>query len=275
MARKNIRRILSDAGIVFCVILLCTLNISSQGFEIKKLTFVISGSVGMSGVKMNGLPNSPISDNNGFYSDIVDYGWSGTVTPVIEGFTFDPTFKTYNNVKGNFDNQNYNAAIKKFTISGLVGQEGIVMIGLPDSPKSGSDGIYKCTVDYGWSGTVIPTKEGMIFNPTSKQYNQINKDYANENYTSAPITFEISGTVGQPGVTMKGLPNNPVSGADGTYKANVKYGWNGTVTPEKEGFNFNPVSRPYSNVISSQTYQDYIAEEIAFTISGTVGCLVL
>ncbi len=271
MASKRISRILSGAAVVFCVILLCTMSVKGQQFGIRKLTFTISGSVGLSGVRMTGLPNSPITDNNGFYTDNVDYNWSGKVTPEKEGYTFDPPSIPYTNVKSSLENQNYTAQIKKFTISGSVGEAGVTMVGLPDSPVSGSDGTYKATIEFGGVVTVTPTKEGLTFNPISKQYSQVNKDYTGENYIPAPITFEISGSVGQSGVVLKGLPGDPISGTNGAYKAVVRYGWNDTVTPQKEGLNFNPPDRQYSNVISSQTYQDYTAEEITYTISGSAG----
>ena len=89
MVNKNISRMLSGAAIVLCVILLCSLNIKGQGIRAKKVTFTISGSVGLGGVTMNGLPNKPVTDENGYYSDQVDYNWSGKVAPVINGFSVD------------------------------------------------------------------------------------------------------------------------------------------------------------------------------------------
>ncbi|MFQ6034920.1 MAG: carboxypeptidase-like regulatory domain-containing protein, partial [Sedimentisphaerales bacterium] len=271
MANKNMGRILSGAVIVFCVILLCTLSISGQQFKVRKLTFTISGSVGLSGVKMTGLPNSPVTDESGYYSDTVEFNWSGKVTPVKAGYTFDPPYRPYNNVKSNLENQDYTAQIMKFTISGSVGEAGVVMAGLPDSPVSGSDGTYKAVVEYGWSGTVTPEKAGYTFTPPSKEYTQVNRHYANENYTAALITFDITGSVGEEGVLMKGLPKPIFSDASGNYRGEVPYGWSGTITPEKAGYTFSPPSRPYSNVVNAQTYQDYIAEAITFVISGTTG----
>ena len=267
MANKNKGRILSGAVIVFCVILLCTLSTSGQ-FKIQKLAFTISGSVGLSGVRMTGLPNSPITDESGYYSDTVEYNWSGEVTPVKAGYTFNPPSRPYNNVKSNFDNQDYISEIIKYTISGSVGQAGVVMAGLPDSPVSGSNGTYKAIVEYGWIGTVIPEKAGFTFTPPTKSYSQVDRNYTNENYNTVPITFEISGSVGEGGVQMRGVPKPTVSDATGNYRGEVPYGWSGAVTPEKAGYTFNPPSRPYSNIISAQTYQDYIAQAITFTISG-------
>ncbi len=84
-------------------------------------------------------------------------------------------------------------------------------------------------------------------------------------YLDSQLTFStISGTItsdGIPldGVIMNGLPDNPVTDADGFYTAEVGAGWSGTVAPIKEGYEFDLPERAYSNVINDQPYQDYTA----------------
>ncbi len=271
MAIKNIGRTLSGGAIALCVILFCCLSINGQGFTPQKKTFTISGSVGQSNVPISGLPGNVISDENGYYSANVEYGWSGRVKPIKKGYTFNPPEMTYNNVKSNFENQNYTFDIMKFTMSGSVGQPGVIMTGLPGNPISGSGGIYKGTVEYGWSGTVIPELTGYIFTPMSKPYTQVDRNYTNEHYKAEPITFTISGSVDEGGVLIKGLPKPVVSEMNGNYIAIVPYNWTGTVKPDKVGFTFSPAERSYTNIMNAQTSQDYIASPITFTISGTVG----
>ena len=58
------------------------------------------------------------------------------------------------------------------------------------------------------------------------------------------------------GVTLGGLPGSPVTDSGGYYSAVVSYGWNGTVTPTKAGYTFNPTNRPYDNVTCNQSEQD-------------------
>jgi hypothetical protein len=55
---------------------------------------------------MGGLPSSPSTDSNGYYSSTVSYGWSGTVTPSKSGYSFSPPSTTYSSVTSN-QNQNY------------------------------------------------------------------------------------------------------------------------------------------------------------------------
>ena len=58
-------------------------------------TFTISGSTGLPGVLMNGFPGNPVTDRKGYYSVSVPSRWKGTVTPVKEGYMFDPPAKMY------------------------------------------------------------------------------------------------------------------------------------------------------------------------------------
>ena len=62
MAKKNVSRILSGAALVICIVLFCTLNLIAQTYKAAKITYTISGSVGLSGVAMNGLPGKVVTD---------------------------------------------------------------------------------------------------------------------------------------------------------------------------------------------------------------------
>ena len=254
---------------VLCVVLLFTPETHSQGFRAVKEKFVLSGSVGLAGVTMQGLPGAPSTNENGVYSVEVEYGWKGTVTPVKVGYTFEPKQRDYANVTENLTTEDYQATLRTFTISGTAGQPGVTMTGLPDNPISDQAGLYTATVTYGWAGTVVPTKEGYRFDPPSHSYSSVEKDMKNENYKAEVQTFVISGSVGVEGVTMKGLPGDPKTTADGVYRVEVSYGWDGTVTPTKEGHTFTPESRPYTDVTQMQTNQNYQAEVFTFQISGS------
>jgi len=272
MARKDNGRILSGGVIILCIVLFCAPDSSVQAqIKGRMKTYTISGSVGLSGVVMKGLPGDPvITDQDGYYNKVVDYGWKGTVTPEMEGYTFEPLNKTYTKVTSD-QSQDFTAKMITFIISGKTDMEGVVMNGLPGSPITGSDGVYKAIVDYGWDGMVMPTKEGYIFTPGQKQYTSVKRDQINHNYKGALITFTISGSAGAEGVVMNGLPGNPVSRKDGTYSATVEFSFSDTVTPKKEGYTFDPPEMQYTDLIGVQTNQNYTAVISTFTISGTAG----
>ncbi len=273
MAKKiKVRTIiLSGAALALCIILCCTLDAGAQPFKARKVTFTISGSVGLSEVVMKGLPGEPVTDEDGSYSTTVEYGFSGTVTPTKEGYTFEPANRTYGKVTGNLDNQDYTATLITLTVSGTTGMAGVVMNGLPGEPVTDANGAYSATVNYSFSSTVRPTKEGYSFKPANRTYDPVKRDMKNQNYAGALITFDISGTTGMTGVAMNGLPGNPVTGVGGIYNATIDYGWSGTVTPRKEGYIFDPPEQQYSDVTGGQFNQNYAAKLLTFTISGTTG----
>jgi len=69
---------------------------TSDGKPIKGVTITFSNNGG-----------STITYSNGYYIKFVPYGWSGTVTPSKQGYTFNPTYRSYSNVTSKQTNQNY------------------------------------------------------------------------------------------------------------------------------------------------------------------------
>lgn len=240
-----------------------------------------SGSVGISGVTMSGLPGNPSTGASGYYTAMVPADFSGTVTPIKADYRFDPASLTYTNVNADRLNQNY-SGIAVHAISGYVrtsqgtGIDGVTLSGLPGSPSTNSNGYYSATVDSGWSGTVTPDKTGYSFSPASRSYSDVGSPQSGQDYTGSELTNGISGVIrtsggsGISGVTMNGLPGSPVTDNDGYYSGTVPYGFSGVVTPSKGGYSFSPSSRTYSNVTANQAGQDYTGTEITYVISGTV-----
>jgi len=254
------------------ILILMALGPAVTCFAIEQVeTFTISGSTGLPGVVMKGLPNNPITDQNGHYSIRVPSGWSGTVTPVKEGYMFDPPERIYDALRVDCTDENYTASVMTFTISGSTGLPGVKMRGLPGDPVTDADGNYAAKVALNWSGMVTPVKEGYAFVPVIRQYSNVAANYTNHSYTVRPITFTISGTTGVPGVAMVGLPSYPITKPDGSYAATVQYGWSGIVAPAKEGYSFDPPRREYAQVRVSQADQDYAATVRMLTISGQTG----
>lgn len=246
-------------------------NQPRQDYTPTLITFTISGSAGMEAVTMNGLPGNPVTDARGAYTATVNYGFRGTVTPTKEGYTFDPATRKYTDLTGAQPNHNYIARILTYTISGSVGLEGVIMNGLPGNPATNTDGTYTATVEYGFNGTITPTREGYTLAPATRSYTNVTSDQLDHSYTPTIITYTVSGSVGMPGIVIKGLPGDPVTDAKGSYTTTVNYGWSGTVTPTKEGYTFTPANRIYGNVSTDRVNQSFTPALITFTISGTVG----
>jgi hypothetical protein len=274
MARKHIGGTLLSGVMALCMILVLAPQVHSQTTTMKPVMFHISGNIGEADVVLKGFPGTPppMTDSTGAYDVEVRYGWTGTVTPTKAGFTFNPKQRAYPRVVEDKPGEDYTATIQKFVISGSVVEPGVTLRGLPGDPNSDPDGRYSITVDYGWSGIVTPYKEGKRFEPESKSYEPIAKDFKNENYTIHVMTFAISGSAGTSGVTLKGFPEPvPTSGADGAYRADVPYGWSGKITPYKEGCEFSPQQIEYPAVTEPLANQDYMATVHTFEISGSTG----
>lgn len=159
-------------------------------------TIIIDGTVtcggsGLAGVTLSGLPAEPATSGTGYYTDIADYGWSGTVIPALAGYSFVPMLRTYSNETSDQLNQDYTAALDAYSISGTVFEgssylASVVLAGLPGSPATDGSGLYSDSVTYGWSGTVTPVLTGYRFNPESRSYSSISTSYTEQNYYAFP-----------------------------------------------------------------------------------------
>jgi len=225
--------------------------------EGKIKTFTISGNVGMAGVTMMGLSGDLVTDTRGYYSATVEYGWSGTITPTREGYSFEPASRVYTNLISNQTNNNYTPKIITFTISGQVGLPGVEMQGLPGNPVSDTTGDYTCTVMYGWAGTVAPRKEGYKFRPASKNYPKVIANLRKQDYIAEQLMFTISDVIMVGGNPIPGVRVSASSGessvtdARGRFIIKVPYGWSGELKYDKEGFQFNPPAKSYTNVTTN------------------------
>lgn len=100
--------------------------------------------------------------------------------------------------------------------------------------------------------------------------------YANNSnwWTFTTVSNTISGSAGVAGATLTYVDSGTktvVAGADGNYLINPSNNWTGTVTPSKTGYTFTPASIAYSNVKVAQVNQNYTANLIRYTITGSAG----
>jgi hypothetical protein len=230
-----------------------------------------SDSTAIDSVTMNGLPGDPVTDSSGYYAAMVDSGWSGTVKPTKDGYTFIPDSTAYNEIACNQET-NYTGTMSTYTISGYVhlltktavGIDSVIMNGLPGNVQTDSTGHYSALVNYGWSGVVTPAKYGYTFAPESTSYSSVTDDQETD-YLGTYLTYTISGYVrdtdslGVEGVVLSGLPGDPETDTGGYYSAVVPYGWSGRVTPTDTCV-FDPEYRDYDSVISDQSYQSYVED---------------
>jgi lysophospholipase L1-like esterase len=144
-----------------------------------------------------------------------------------------------------------------------------------------ANGYYELMADYGWSGTATPTKEGYTFEPNSRYYEDVNRDYtADQNYTGNKLDFRITGYIkNECNVPIGGVLVDANNGGDknitdvnGCYEVWVDYKWSGTVTPSKNHYTFEPNSMSYANVLGDIADQNYVANNIYdLDCDGTIG----
>jgi hypothetical protein len=237
--------------------------------ETPRKTFIISGTVGLPGVKFKSLPGDPVSDDQGRFSIEVPNDLNGYVMPIKEGYAFDPPFVAFG-PSNRIDNVDFKARALTFKISGNVGLPGVMMIGLPQNVVTDEVGMYIASVNYGWSGIVIPKKPGYVFEPANRSYMMVTENLTQQDYIPKVIMFTVSGQAGAPGVIMQGLPGDPVTDQDGNYRAQVEYGWSGAVAPYREGLSFTPQERVYNTVAGNFNNQDFQAEPQMLTISDVI-----
>ena len=174
-----------------------TSNQTGQDYTATLLTYTITGTVtrggaGLQNVVMSGLPGSPATNASGVYTATVDYGFSGTATPVLAGYTFVPPSRTYSSVTVNQIDQDYAASTVMLSISGTVAYNGsglqdVVISGLPGSPATNASGVYTATINYGFSETVTPTLTNYTFTPPSRTYSNVTSNQTGQDYTAALV----------------------------------------------------------------------------------------
>ncbi|MEJ2633923.1 MAG: hypothetical protein P8184_01365 [Calditrichia bacterium] len=252
-------------------------NRAGQDYIASAVIYAISGYIRdsddnpLSEIVLNGLPGNPSTDSQGFYSASVPQGWTGTVTPSGTGWKFSPESRSYTNVAADQTSQDYTGSIIRLTISGYVGESektplpDVILTGLPDESVTDEAGSYSALVPYNWSGTITPLLAGWTFDPTSITYQQVTGDQSGQDYMASSIHFTISGHILDAdqnpieGVTLLGPDLGSITDEDGYYESNVAYNWSGSITPQKAGWEFSPLSRTYLSVGSHQSEQNYAA----------------
>jgi hypothetical protein len=192
-------KFLARTIVVLCIVnLTAAIPASAMMAASEAKTFTISGSAGLPGVRMRGLPGGRVTyvatDQNGNYSATVPYSFSGKVVPTKEGYTFEPASMEYNEVTNNRDNQDYTPKLLTYTISGNARVSGAMMRGLPGNVVTDQRGFYTVKLPYAWSGVVKPVKSGYTFRPPELNFMKIMADHADGNFDAVPESSGLEGS---------------------------------------------------------------------------------
>ncbi len=234
-------------------------------------------------VRIGGYPHAGTNVTGPTWIARVGQGWSGTLRPTRNGWSFQPETLEVTSISGNVTGLDFTGTQYFYSLAGRVVDpngapiRGVTLNGLPGNPTTDENGAYTTTIGGGWSGVVTPTKDYYTFVPATKTYTEIGTDLLTEDYVGIVFMFRVTGHVrdtngqGLEAVWLRGFPQNTRTWADGGYYTDVPAGWNGTVTPEGLCYNFDPASRTYADgIYANTTDQDYTGSWATLTLSGTV-----
>jgi uncharacterized protein YcfL len=91
-----------------------TANQAVQDYTAKQI-YIISGNADVAGVTLtysDGSTKTVTSQVDGSYLLGILGGWTGTITPTHECFTFSPASRNYTNLASNLENQDFSATVK-------------------------------------------------------------------------------------------------------------------------------------------------------------------
>ena len=178
-------------------------NATGVNFTAALTTYTISGTVtGGAGatVTLSGTASAATTvSSTGTYSFTGLANGSYTVTPSLSLYTMTPASQSVTINNANATGVNFTAALTTYSISGTVtGGAGatVTLSGAASATTTASStGAYSFTGLANGSYTVTPTETGYAMTPTSQAVTISNASVANVNFTAAPATYTISGTI--------------------------------------------------------------------------------
>jgi hypothetical protein len=221
---------------------------------------------GLSGTTVSASGGGSTTTNaSGYYEIGVPYGWSGTLSATLAGYSFTAT--DYANVTTDQTDQDFagyqpriSGYVRKADGTGLSGAT--VSASAATSTTTGTDGYYDVVVPYNWSGTVSASLAGFGFTP--RNYSNVITDQGNQDFTGFQPT--ISGVVTAYGAALDGVTltasnggGTGVTDSAGSYSLAVPYGWSGAITPSKPQYSLSPSRKNYTIVTADAVAQNYAA----------------
>lgn len=172
-----------------------TQSVAGVDFQGTALQHTLAGTVrfqgsGLSGVSLDGLPGTPVTDDSGAFSATVPFHWTGTIAPVASGYSFLPDSRSYvENGMSRWD-EDFTAIAGTLRISGrvtygAVGLANVRMVGLPGDVFTDESGAYEAEVPAGWSGAVSPERSG--YQIAGRTYTGHDTDLTDQDYEATEL----------------------------------------------------------------------------------------
>ncbi|OGS22385.1 MAG: hypothetical protein A2252_02245 [Elusimicrobia bacterium RIFOXYA2_FULL_39_19] len=276
-------------------------NKTNQNFTGTYLKYIVSGYVKdgsnlpISGATVNlsgSVSTNTTTSALGFYSFTDLSSGTYTVAPSKQNYIFTPSNIVFNPLNATQSNQNFTATYTLYYISGyILDQYGN---SLPDInvDLSGADNQSSTTNGSGYysfvdlsSGvyTVTPGKTDWTITPSTKIYNPLAADQANQDFTgqysgSNPL-YNISGYIRNSSSTALENVTITISGSTNYTKSTSSSGYfsfmylpagSYVISPAKTNYSFSPSSLNYTSLNADQPGQNFTGAFLIYSISGYV-----
>jgi len=227
-------------------------------------------------IPLEGFPQNVSTNELGYYVAEVPARWQGIITPVFNGFQFNPNAIVITEVNSDRSDQNF--IIRKagtvYVIGKVKKENGEPFIdatlnGFPETTRIDAAGNFYGEVPSGWTGTIIPVATGFNFTPDKIQVTNLQTDLLNQVLVASPVsvipTYALSGFIkdqfGLPieKISLTGLPSEIRTSADGSYQLELAAGWSGIITPVSEKYVFAPAFISINNISSPLSNRNFTA----------------
>ena len=220
---------------------------------------------GISGIHMQGFPGNVVTDYSGRYCAYVPAGFTSSITPEKDGYSFSPASFSLNNVTADFV-QDLSTSKKSYQVTLNIKSPylqnsvpGVKAYGLTGEPVSNSSGVIQLNLFHGWSGAVSLVKDGWNISPYTVNYSQLNNnktDNSSAGFMVSGYVYDNNNAVIQ-NAAINGFPSAVTTNQYGYYSTILDSGWSGTTSASFSNKTFNPAQRNYSGLSLRSEYQNF------------------
>lgn len=235
-------------------------------------TFQISGTISSVGKPVAGIAlgasnggKCTPSGSTGAWACVVPQNWSGIITPTVPAGKATPGSLTFSVVGAAQTGQNF--VLQGQSVTGMITRAGKPLPNVAVTASNGvscsatdSAGNYRCTVPWGWSGTVAPTMPAGAVTPASRSLSAVKAAQTRLDFVGT--TVQISGTVTRAGKAVAKVAMTGSNGAtcatsatNGSYTCTVPTGWSGMIAPAAAA---TPPNLAMSVVKVAQTRRNFV-----------------
>jgi|GEM_PF-4150297 len=222
-------------------------------------------------VHMNGFSQTVTTNANGEFSTDEAAGWSGSITPELANYEFDPVKIDITSLDKNRSNLDFAGTVNVFyEVSGII-KDGsgapvpqVSLSGFPQATKTNAQGEFSAVVPHRWSGTIRPQLSDYSFQPTQIVLSNVTENQINQDFTATLLVrYTISGKVTDTNddplsdVVIEGFNQTVRTSATGEFSMRLDAGATGTLTAALEDYEFSPASQSITNLQADRSQLDF------------------